>query len=371
MIQNSGVVPTIIRGDAQAVVDQTPGLVELLDKARHVILESELARGETPIVTTKPALHLSSLKGTSTLFRIMSALNKGKLKPERGWVWKSDESRSATLTHLMKITHPEVSDTSADFARHFELATAEGYCNEERLLELAFLAPQWSRFVGDALGWNGFSEGLYWFLAHMNTWCSNATEAAATAEGLTEAPSSDSDDDEKEITNEPILPPRKLSAWERLVLERTPLTSEERNEGAVDVAWFHRTWESLGEKRWQQMANAAKFAANSAQANKAQFLADVLLGKKSRTELVEGIQKKFRKEYVRLLGLLPLATGAKRSKDVIERYEVLQAYKKYARGLSSLTKPSAMRAVEIGMNNLARLAGFPDPLRMEWSLEDE
>lgn len=366
--------------ETKAVLDQTPGLVELLDKARHVILESELVRGETPIVTTQPALHLSSLKGTSTLFRIMSALNKGKLKVDRGWIRGNDESRSATLTHLMKITHPAVSDTSTEFAKQVKLATAEGYCNEERLLELTFLAPQWSRFVGDALGWDGFSEGLYWFLAHMNTWFSDATEAAATAEGLAEDAPDDShdplesvdgsDDDETENAREPVSQPR-MSAWERLVMERTPLDGLARSEGEVDVAWFHRTWESLGAKRWQQMANAAKFAANSAQANKAQFLADVLLGKKSRTELVEGIQKKFRKEYVRLLGLLPLATGAKRSKDVIERYEVLQGYKKYARGLSSLTKPSAMRAVEIGMNNLARLAGFPDPLRMEWALEAE
>ncbi len=77
------------------------------------------------------------------------------------------------------------------------------------------------------------------------------------------------------------------------------------------------------------------------------------------------------KDYVRLLGLLPLATGNKRDADLQERYKVLQGYKKYARGLSSLTKPSALRAVEVGMQNLARLAGYADPLRMEWALEAE
>jgi predicted DNA-binding WGR domain protein len=137
----------------------------------------------------------------------------------------------------------------------------------------------------------------------------------------------------------------------------------------VDVAWFHSTWKELGEKRFTQMAEAAKFAANSAQAKKAQFLADVLLGKKPRKELVEGIEKKKLKEYVRLLGLLPLADGAKKDADIVERYKTLQSYKKYARGLSSLTKPAAMRAAEIGMQNLARLAGYADPLRMEWALE--
>lgn len=375
--------------EAQATLNQTPGLKELITQAQQVILESELVRGEAPTVTTKPALALRSLEGTSTLFRVMSALNKGKLKVERSWRSEGD-GRNATLTHLMKITHPAASDTAADFAKFVKAAIAEGYCSEERLLELTFLAPQWSKFVGETLGWDGFSEGLYWFLAHMNSWYSDATQAAASAEGLANDEDNDDeldddnddelddddddeeDDDDESETNEDSIPkPRKLSAWERLVLERTPLTAEERSEGAVDVAWFHRTWKSLGEKRWQRMAEAAKFAANSAQANKAQFLADVLLGKKPRQELVDGIQKKFRKEYVRLLGLLPLETGAKRDMDILERYKVLQGYKKYARGLSGLTKPSAMRAMEIGMNNLARIAGFPDPLRMEWALEAE
>ena len=364
--------------DTQLVLTETPGLSELVTQAKNVILESELVRGEAPTVTTKPALALQCLEGTSTLFRVMSALNKGKLKVERGWRGEGD-GRNATLTHLMKITYPAATDSAADFAKFVKAAITEGYCSEERLLELTFLAPQWSKFVGETLGWDGFSEGLYWFLAHMNSWYSDATQAAASAEGLTGDEDDDDDldeldedeDGESESSEDSIPKPRKLSAWERLVLERTPLTAEERSEGAVDVAWFHRTWKSLGDKRWQQMAEAAKFAANSAQANKAQFLADVLLGKKPRQELVDGIQKKFRKEYVRLLGLLPLETGAKRDKDILERYEVLQGYKKYARGLSGLTKPSAMRAMEIGMNNLARIAGFPDPLRMEWALEAE
>lgn len=363
--------------EIQNVVDETKGLQELLDKIRSIILEIELLRGEAPTAATRPALSLRSIFGIDNLFRVMSALNKGKLKVERGWRSDAGESRNATLTHLMKISFPADTETAAEFSRSAKQAITDGYCSEERLLELTFLAPQWSKFVGETLGWDGFSEGLYWFLSHMSTWRTDATEAAAGAEGLTDETDIDDiddddlDDDEDESSSDSIPAPEKLSAWERLVLERTPLTQEERQEGAVDVAWFHRTWETLGEKRWRQMAEAAKFAANSAQANKAQFLADVLLGKKSRKDLIDGIQKKNLKEHVRLLGLLPLEAGAKRDKDLMLRYEVLQGYKKYARGLSSLTKPAAMRAVEIGMNNLARLSGYPDPLRLEWALEAE
>jgi predicted DNA-binding WGR domain protein len=364
----------------QAVIDKTKGLGDLVNRIRTTLLEIELARGEGTTVATKPALALSSIYGLDNLFRILAALNKGKIKVDRGYSSNAGESRNASLTHFLKVTYPTDKDTLAEFKRLAKQAIADGYCNEERLLELSFLAPQWSKLIGEQLGWDGFSEGLYWFLSHMSTWHSEATEAAASVEGLEDDPEDEIDDDDDDEDSEgdsgkessdSIPKPEKLTAWERLVLERTPLTSEERSEGAVDVAWFHRTWKILGEKRWRQMAEAAKFAANSSQANKAQFLADVLLGNKPRKDLIDGIQKKNLKEHVRLLGLLPLADGAKRDKDLMERYEVLQGYKKYARGLSSLTKPAAMRAAEIGMNNLARLSGFPDPLRLEWALEAE
>lgn len=368
--------------ETQALLNETKGLKELVDKVREFLLANELERGESATPGTGAVLELRCISGISNLFRIMAALNNSKFKVDRGWRGNTGDSRSATLTQLLKITYPTENETAADFIRFAKKAIADGYCSEERLLELAFLAPQWSKFIGETIGWNGFSEGLYWFLSHMNTWYNDAKDAAASAEGLEGDIDDDDDDDfdededddegeDGEPKSDSISKPKKLSGWERLVLERTPLTLEERQEGAVDVAWFHQTWKTLGEKRWKQMAESAKFAANTAQANKAQFLADVLLGNKPRKELIDGIQKRFLKEYVRLLGLLPLAQDSKRDKDLMERYEVLQGYKKYARGLSSLTKPSALRAAEIGMSNLARIAGYPDPLRLEWALEAE
>jgi hypothetical protein len=95
----------------------------------------------------------------------------------------------------------------------------------------------------------------------------------------------------------------------------------------------------------------------------------VLLGKASRKDLIDGIRKKNLKEYVRLLGLLPLATGSKRDPDVAERYKALQEYRRYAKQLSAMTKEDALRSAEVGMENLARTAGFPDPLRLEWAME--
>ncbi len=360
---------------SREMLAKTKGLAKWVDQARERILDIELARGEAETVATEAALELSGLVGIDTLMRIISTLGRDKFKIVRGWSASPGQSRAATLTQLISATYPHESDTPQEFSKRIRQAIAEGHCDETRLLELAFLAPQWTKFIEAHLNWNGFAEGLYWFIAHMSNWDDSAQLAAAGAEGLEDEVDDDDDDfyddDDENDEDQSYKKPQKLSAWERLVVERTPLTQVERSEGAVDVEWFHRTWEQLGAKRWQGMADAAKFSANSAQARKAQFLADVLLGNAKKKDLVEGIKKRNLKDNVRLLGLLPLEKGAQRGKDVMDRYEVLQAYKKYARGLSGLTKPDAFRALDIGFANLARLAGYRDPLRLEWSLEAE
>ncbi len=361
------------------IAEQTKGLSEWLDKVRQRVLEIELQRGEAKTVASDVALAFSSYHGVDMLMQIMAALGKHKFKVLRGWRSEARDNRAATLTQLIADTYPRESDTEAQFSKAVNAAIAAGYCDETRLLELAFLAPQWTKYVQAHLKWDGFDEGLYWFLAHMSNWDDSAREAAAEAEGLEDDPEYESYDDYDEFDDdfddssedEPFKKPRPLSAWERLVVERTPLTERDRYEGAVDVAWFHRTWETLGSKRWQGLASAARFSANSTQAKKAQFLADVLLGNTDKKVLVDGIKKRNLKDHVRYLGLLPLAKGTRRSKDLVDRYEVLQAYKKYARGLSGLTKPEAFRALEVGMANLARLAGYRDPLRLEWAMEAE
>lgn len=351
---------------------EVKGLTEFVTNVKAKLLDIELSRGEKQTVATEAVLAINCFWSIDTLFRILESLN-GKFKRISGWNADVKDSRPASLTELARACYPTEKETAQDFALKAKQAMAAGYVTEDQLLELAFLAPQWSKFVGELLNWDGFSEGLYWFLAHMNTWMTDATEAAATAEGLEDDEDKDDveDNDDDEDNDDNDNKPEKLSAWERLILERTPLSPAERREGAVDVEWFHRTFAILGEKRWKRMAECAKLAANAAQAKKAQFLADVLLGNTARKDLVDGIKKRNLKEYVRLLGLLPLAAGEKRSADLLERYDVLVGYKKYARGLSSLTKPEAMRALEIGMSNLARLAGYADPLRLEWALEAE
>jgi hypothetical protein len=361
--------------ETEAWLAEHPEVRDLVQRAVVRILELELSRGDSPTAATIPAHSIQALLGIETLRRILHALGKADFKIGHSWRISAHEDRRQTLTALAKVTYPADQETAGEFQRIMKAAIAAGEFPEERLLQLTFLAPQWTKHVEAYLGWQQMSEGVYWFLAHMRYVSGlgeNAAEAAGDDEPSSEA-ADNSDAARGDITDEEgaTSQPKKLSAWERLILERTPLTDAERNEGAIDVNWFRRTHELLGEKRWQALAAAARFAANAPQAKRAQFIADVLLNRIKRQELITGIKKKQLKDHVRLLGLLPLATGKKREADLMERCQVLREYRRYANQLSGLTKPTALRAWEIGMKNLSQMAGYADPLRLEWAVGAE
>jgi hypothetical protein len=363
-----------------------PEVQQLVDRAIARILDLELGRGDTPTAATDSVAAIGALWGIETLHRILQALGETEFK--LGSSWRSETlGRRESLTKLAKVTFPKPDETSEDFAKLMRDAVREKHFPEDRLLQLAFLAPQWTKHLEAYFGWEQMSEGVYWFLAHMRS-IGGSEENAALAAGVEGDPESSSDDDsaakpadttdsedadsaDETSGDAPAPPRRKLSAWERLIIERTPLTDADRGEGAIDVAWFRRTHELLGDKHWQALAAAARFAANASQAKQAKFIAEVLLNKVKRQALIDGITKKQLKDHVRMLGLLPLATGTKRDADLAKRCQVLREYRRYANQLSGLTKPSALRAWEIGMKNLAQTAGFPDPLRLEWAIGAE
>lgn len=352
----------------QKWLERHPEVRDLVDRAVGRILDLELSRGDAGTAANRPAQAIGCLRGIATLRRILQVLGNSEFKPTGYWR-TGNMDRRQTLTKLAEVTWPADDETPEDFSRTMKAAVKAGEFPHERVLQLVFLAPQWVKHVEAYLGWQDMSEGVYWFLAHMRF--VGGKEDAAIAAGIEEEPVEETPTDNEDDEETSARPERKLTPWERLVVERTPLTHQERNEGAIDVAWFRRTFDQLGEKRWQALAAAARFAATPAQAKHAEFISRVLLGRVKRAELVEGIKKRQLKEHVRLLGLLPLVGGAKRKQDLMERCKIFRDYRRYANQLSGLTKPSALRAWEIGMKNLALTAGYGDASRLEWAVTAE
>ncbi|MBV8462963.1 MAG: DUF4132 domain-containing protein, partial [Acidimicrobiales bacterium] len=297
------------------------------------VLEIELARGEMETVVTPAAQILHYAGGLDVLVRVLVAIGRDP-KLRRTYAWgAASKGKSVVFSHLIKTTVPGKTETPEAFVR----AVREAEIPEDTLLAVAFYAPQWARFVHAAVGWPLLDEAVLWFHAH------------------TKDSSWRHDSDEPESGQAEI---RKL----------TPLAPEDLVEGAVDVDWFHRVHEALGETRWSRLDEFAKYASGGAGHKRAQLFADAMLGKVKKADLVKDIRDKRKQDAVRALGLLPL-DKKKPKEDVHERYGVIQEFLRGTRAFGSQKQASEKLAARIGQENLARTAGYPDPIRLQWAME--
>lgn len=97
-----------------------------------------------------------------------------------------------------------------------------------------------------------------------------------------------------------------------------------------------------------------------------------MLNKETEGGLIRQIESKRSQDRIRALGIVPVKAGEAGRKQVRHRYEVMQEIRRTSRKHGgSMLQASEKRAVEIGLENLARTAGYPDPLRLAWALETE
>jgi hypothetical protein len=306
-------------------------LPELVQRCRERIIAVELQRGDLPTAASAAAMSLRSTGGLKTLIQLLQAFSREKFI--RGWVHDS-QSKAAVFSHLLRVTLPEEGDTPAAFAAQIKAAPIP----DQRLIELALYAPQWAQHVEAAVGWAGLAEGIWWIHAHTK-------------------------DRQWRVDNE------IRETWTAQISERTPLTGENLLDGAVDVAWFQRVRKNLNSERWEVLYEAAAYASGGQGHGRARLFADAMLGEVSQAELTKRITSKRQQDSVRALGLLPLAKGKQREADVLERYEVIQEFKRGSRKFGSMKQASEKLAARIGLENLARTAGYPDPVRLEWAME--
>lgn len=321
----------LTRRSDKELLEKYPKLKPLVERCRARILEIELSRGDTATPASKPAMSLKSVYGIDNLVGMLRALGKGNFK--RGWSYDS-EDKETVLSHLVRVCFPGAGETAADFARK----VAATQISEERLVELALYAPQWGTQVEHALKWKSFMQGVWWIHAH--------TKGADWSV-------------EEEIRE----------AWKADLSRHTALTSEELLEGAVDVEWFNRVYADLGPEHWAVLDEAAKYASTGAGHARARLFADAMLNRVKKKELLTRMIKKRYQDAVRALGLLPLASGKSREGDLLDRYKAMQEFIRTSKQFGSQRQASEKRAAQIGQENLARTAGYPDPIRLQWAME--
>lgn len=309
----------------------TPAWAAAVEEARSRVLEVEMERGDLETPATQPALSLSSVWGISLVLRLLAGMGNNPL--QRGYAY-NNTSKTASFSHLIRVSYPLPDDTAASFKTEVKRLNIP----QTRLLDLAMYAPQWSSIVSTAVGWKGLQDGVYWLHAHTKD-------------------------------NQWNVPEEVREAWEGEIAERTPLKAGDLTEGAVDVAWFKKMYKTLGKARFEALLGASKYASSAGGHKRAELFASAILGEISETELLQRITEKRNQDAVRSLGLLPLSRGKKGEKQLESRYMTLAQFRKEAKQWGAQRQASERLAADIGLQNLARTAGYTDPQRLMWAME--
>jgi hypothetical protein len=253
----------------------------------------------------------------------------------RGWSYDA-VSKASVFSHLVRVTFPGDEDTRERFAREMRAARVP----EKRQLELAMYAPQWAGHVEHALGWPALEEAVWWSHAHTK-------DTGWTVD--------------QEVRE----------TWTARTSERTAISAQSLLDGAVDVAWFGRVYQALGQQRWEKLYSVAQYASGGGGHKRAQLFADAMLSRVGEEELVARIKGKRHQDAVRALGLLPLpgTDGEERDHNILRRYKVMQEFVRTSKQFGAQRQASEKLAASIGLENLARTAGYPDPVRLEWAME--
>ena len=287
---------------------------------------AETTRGDLPSSLTLTAAGLRATFGAEDLVRLLAAL--GKRPFTRGYAWS--KVRESSLSRLIRINQPLAEDTAETLGA---LVRAAGI-TDKRLVETAVYAPQWSRLIEAHLGWPGLESAVWWVHAHTNddSWSVDADVRAQ---------------------------------WASMVSQRTPLDAADLVRGAADVAWFGEVITTLGEVRFGTVLKAAKYASSAGGHKRAELFATALMGRLDEHDVVTRIREKRHQDSVRALGLIPATDES----SLLRRYELLRSFVASDRTSGSQRRASESVAVEVGLANLARTAGYRDPQRLIWAME--
>ena len=320
-----------------------PSLVPIADRVREQVVAIETERGDLPTPTSAAAANIGSVSGVRTAARLLGNLGKTPLARGGYYQYGGGSGRAEVLSHLLRVSFPAAGESGADL----KAAAAEAGVPDARLVDLALYAPQWAPAVEDALGWPGLADGVLWLHAHTKDrqW-SVAVEIR--------------------------------DSWAAQTAERTPLSADDLVDGAVDVDWFRRAHAALGPDRWAMLHKAARHTSRGTGHRRAQLYADAMLGNLTPGELRSRIAGKRDQDAVRALGLLslPSAQAGDAAGDtgtlteaVQVRYAILREFERGSKAFGAQRQASERTATRIGVANLARTAGYPDPLRFTWAVE--
>lgn len=316
------------KGPALSLFKAFDFLEGLVERCRERILEIELKRGDSSTPVSFLAQELQRISGIEHFKNILVGMGQDTL--HRGYIYSygSEKNKKQIFSALLKRCHPENGETQDAFNH----AVRKAQIPEKRVVEAAMYAPQWLSYATAYLGWKKFRSAVWWLHAHTN----------GTHDAVTES---------------------EISRYSKIEIP-------DFKDGAVDTDWFRDNYKALKKNRWKVLYDAAKYVSDGTGHNRAKLYADVILGQTKITQVKKRVAEKRNQDYLRVYGLVPLSKKNPQ-KDLLARYQYLQKFKKESRQFGSQKQASEALALRIAMENLARTAGYPDPIRLTWAMETQ
>lgn len=310
-----------------------PFLKPIFEEMREYILDIELKRGDLATSVTSLAANLQTIYGAKRFVELLKGLGKTPLNRGYYYYYGNEEmNKQRSFSRLLKNCFPLETDTQKDF----DALVKDAKLTEKQLIEASVYAPQWQKYVSAFLNWKGLDSAIWWMHAH--------TKISGHQEQNAEA--------ESEIA--------KYSA----------VDLQDFKDGAVDKEWFLSALKEIGKARWEIVYDAAKYISDGNGHRRARLYADVISGKTKIKEITQKVKTKRDQDYLRVYGLAPLSRS-NAEKDVLSRYEYLQKFKKESKQFGAQKQTSEALAIRIAMENLARNAGYADPIRLTWAMESK
>lgn len=291
-------------------------LREVLDKISKKLINMESCRLNDVTAITKHVQSLTIVRGVHTLIQALHVLEDCDLKRS-----EYGDDRATVFTNIIRRCYPYENE---DFEKLKQAAFSQ-----ERLVEVAMLAPQWIDIINEILCWDGFKDACYYFIAHMKSYDINQKKA--------------------EIAHYTDIEPSDL------------------NDGAFDMAWCKQIAHQLGKKRFKMIYQAAKFLCDNAFHTRARKYADACLNIVKKEEFLQQAKDKRNKDALNAYVICPIEND----EDLLNRYLYIQAFQKESKKFGSQRQASEKRACDIAMVNLARNSRYESVTRLSWRMESE
>ncbi|MFP3598954.1 DUF4132 domain-containing protein [Chryseobacterium sp. SIMBA_029] len=308
-----------------------PFLKPIIEEIQNNFLDVELIRGDANTAVSHFVQEFQTIYGMNRLVQLLKGLGKSGLYANYIYSYGNESmTKQKLFSYLLSNCHPLESDTQESFN---EMMKKEKIA-ELRLIQAAVYAPQWQKLISSYLGWKGLDSAIWWMHAHTKT-----TSYQAQNSGL-----------------------------ESEVAKYSSVDVQEFQDGAVDKEWFTKAYKELGKARWEMLYESAKYISDGNGHRRARLYSDTLTGDLKIKEVTAKVKDKRDQDYLRVYGLVPLSK-TNPQKDVLSRYEYIQQFKKESREFGSMKQSSEALAIRVALENLARNAGYPDPIRLTWAME--